>query len=102
MKPHKHKDLIIQWANGAKIQYRRSVDTVWRNTREPVWRDDVEYRIEPREFEDGAWYPVIDRGERCVLVYRKHSNTFWSERTDYKESDLTWIGEKLDIQFPDC
>lgn len=50
--PHKHRDVIIAWANGEQIQ--------WRNTHSSYWRDweggqtpafgipDNEYRIKPK------------------------------------------------------
>lgn len=49
MKPHKHKDLIIAWANGAAIQFRPVPGHgEWMN--EPkhlLWDDHAEYRIRP-------------------------------------------------------
>lgn len=45
MKPHKHKDLIIAWANGALIEYRQG--NVWLSTASPWWEECVDYRIEP-------------------------------------------------------
>ena len=99
MKPHKHAELIHAWANGAKVQYRYSTDAAWRDTCEPVWCNDMEYRIKPeREFEDGAWYPVIINLEKQVLAYDKRVNGFCA-CCDVR--DFTWIGEKLDIRFPE-
>lgn len=45
--PHKHKDLIIAWANGAKIQYRTAGDG-WESASTPTWRESYEYRIKPQ------------------------------------------------------
>jgi hypothetical protein len=45
MKPHKHKDLIIAWANGALIEYRHG--NAWLPTASPWWEEGVDYRIEP-------------------------------------------------------
>jgi hypothetical protein len=46
MKPHKHKDLIIAWANGALIEYRQG--NVWLPTASPWWEESIDYRIEPK------------------------------------------------------
>lgn len=46
MTPHKHKDLIIAWANGAVIQYKDT--TVWRTVDHPSWSSLGEYRIKPK------------------------------------------------------
>jgi hypothetical protein len=43
-KPHKHRDLIIAWANGEAIQYKPCeewIDVEWN----PAWDVDTEYRI---------------------------------------------------------
>lgn len=45
--PHKHRDVIIAWANGAQIQYRRPPHA-WCNTDCPTWETGVEYRVKPR------------------------------------------------------
>lgn len=48
--PHKHKDLIIAWANGAEIQYRFLTDNEWRDTKNPSWNSNIYiYRVKPEE-----------------------------------------------------
>jgi hypothetical protein len=56
MKPHKHKDLIIAWANGALIEYRHG--NVWLSTASPWWEDGMDYRIKPTP--DFVSYTFID------------------------------------------
>lgn len=51
MKPHVHQALIIQWANGAKIQYRKPDELVWKDSNPPAWVEDYEYRVKPAEQE---------------------------------------------------
>jgi hypothetical protein len=48
MKPHKHKDLIIAWANGAEIEYFDFVAKEWRVTSSPWWEESSIYRVKPR------------------------------------------------------
>jgi hypothetical protein len=45
---HKHAELIIAWANGAKIQHRYLREE-WIDAVNPCWYPDFEYRIKPEE-----------------------------------------------------
>ena len=45
--PHKHKDMIIAWANGAEIQFQPEGAEDWSNIEEPSWYENVKYRIKP-------------------------------------------------------
>lgn len=47
MAKHKHYDVIIAYANGAEIQYL-IVDEVWKDTKNPLFYEDVEYRVKPK------------------------------------------------------
>lgn len=44
-KHHKHHDLIIEYAKGAKIQY--FIHGEWRDIKNPCWTENSEYRIKP-------------------------------------------------------
>ena len=46
---HKHADLIIAWANGAKIQWFRYGLTcnTWVDVVNPQWDSECHYRIKP-------------------------------------------------------
>ena len=56
MTPHKHQALIIQWANGEKIQYRKPNEQAWKDSDTPAWVEDYEYRVKPCEVMKA--YPV--------------------------------------------
>jgi len=43
--PHIHAELIKAWADGAAIEVRG--DYEWNETEQPVWLDDLKYRIKP-------------------------------------------------------
>ena len=46
--PHKHQELIIEWAKGAIIQYLDGDD--WIDvTGDPYWNDEDTYRVKPPE-----------------------------------------------------
>ena len=48
--PHKHRDLIIEWAKGADIQVRGS--NRWVDTPNPQWYEIHEYRVKPQSEKD--------------------------------------------------
>ena len=63
-KPHKHKDLIIAWANGERIQYREPPRTEWADCiRIPMWVETTEYRIKPKKWEpESGKYTITSIG----------------------------------------
>ena len=44
---HKHADVIIAWAEGAKIEYRKSPEYIWNSAESPGWYENYEYRVKP-------------------------------------------------------
>ena len=56
--------------------------------------------IKPREFEEGAFYPVtLKNRDHCVLPY--HNGTFTGDTYEiYEVEDFVWIGEQLNIDWP--
>lgn len=51
-KPHPHRDLIIAWVNGAKIEYRHKDACAWFDAHIPYWSPDIEYRLKPTKKPD--------------------------------------------------
>ena len=48
--PHKHKDVIIAWANGEQIEFRDlDYSMEWQPIKNPSWLADTEYRVKPKE-----------------------------------------------------
>jgi len=46
MKPHKHRDAIIAWANGFPIEMRKPGKNLWVDCAvPPLWIEEWEYRI---------------------------------------------------------
>lgn len=78
MQPHKHQALIIQWANGAKIQYRKPDELVWKDSDPPAWVEDYEYRVKPAEPE--RVYPTtkMDAGELHVIYLENSKPTYYA------------------------
>jgi hypothetical protein len=47
MKPHKHAELIKQWADGAEIEVKHPSNGSWGDAKPPKWHEENEYRIKP-------------------------------------------------------
>ena len=106
MKPHVHADLIKAWADGAQIQYNDSYSDngLWRDIANPVWSKDQVYRIKPRDFEVGAFYPAINKyGQQCLIkcTSTECKPVFRDKHEFYSEPHYHWIGEKLEIDWPE-
>lgn len=72
MKPRKHHDTIVAWANGAQIQYRKPVTGAWEDTSNPAFVDDYEYRVKPERE-----YPKTKMTiQELVDAYRDCGNTW--------------------------
>ena len=107
MKPHKHAELIIAWAKGAQIQTKNSKGE-WLDQTIPNWFEETEYRIKPREFIEGRWYPIYTDGLKHVCVYS--GGNFWATKKSsgafvspgFFTQDVDWIGEPLpEIEWPE-
>ncbi len=53
---HKHHDLIVAWAKGAKIEWKSKVDGAWHQIDTPTWPPSREYRIKPEPKPDVIAY----------------------------------------------
>ena len=54
-----------------------------------------------RVFENGAWYPALIRETMTVVKYHGNKSCFpWQGRA-LIESDFSWIGDKLEINWPE-
>jgi len=61
---HKHYDLIVAWANGAKIQCRDEGSTFWSDIIgeiSPTWNEERHYRIKPEPKPDVVLYGMIQK-----------------------------------------
>lgn len=47
--PHKHAELIKEWADGAQIQGRVDDGFEWYTIGHPEWNPNIQYRIKPEE-----------------------------------------------------
>lgn len=102
MNKHKHASLIKVWADGAEIQYYSDVNRCWKDAFSPSWCWDIKYRVKPREFEKGAFYPVtLELGLKFIASYAVCGNFYLTGLGGmYSIDELTWIGDKLEIDWP--
>jgi hypothetical protein len=50
-KPHKHAELIKQWADGAEIELYSTLSDKWCSVPTPTWGEELTYRIKPQAIE---------------------------------------------------
>lgn len=85
-KEHKHKDLIIAWANGAEIERYSNESNCWVKTHKPAWSEFSHYRIKPQpkvvpfDLEEDAekliWKAVKSiKTSHCYVITGLHSNS---------------------------
>ena len=75
--PHKHRDLIIAWANGATIQCKSrgewdTMDAPGSDGSQPGWFYNFEYRLKP---EPTIWYmAVVNYGGNATYIEPPHTS----------------------------
>ena len=59
--PHKHAELIKQWADGATIQYKRKTNDEWVDvlSNDPAWAIELTYRVKPEPKPDLVRYQFV-------------------------------------------
>jgi hypothetical protein len=64
-KPHKHAEIIKQWADGAEIESLSNHTESWLTVERPTFYEDEQYRVKPQPVE--CWvtcYIDTDKKER--------------------------------------
>ena len=53
--PHKHRDVIIAWANGEEIEVKGFIfgKETWTRIENPLWHPESEYRVKPKTIKIG-------------------------------------------------
>lgn len=66
--PHKHRDVIIAWANGEKVQFKDDDGSIWLDhdlNVAPRFYEDYEYRIKPKRVKKEGWVNVYPDKYEC-------------------------------------
>lgn len=93
--PHRHKDLIIAWADGEAIEFLDPYSRKWTECSNPAWLKHIQYRVKPREFVVGEWYPVVNvDGDELVAKCVDTEGVFKSKGS-FSEYRTSWIGDSL-------
>jgi hypothetical protein len=84
--PHKHTELIKQWADGAQIEFYDSrlydspQSAKWQEIDYPDWNDWTVYRVKPEQKPDKILYgyikdldSVINKGLLRTVVYTNYN-----------------------------
>lgn len=71
--PHKHRDVIIAWANGADLQVKQRPYDEWKDISFPGW-DANEYRIKPKIAKREGWvniyqYELAEIDRKADLIH---------------------------------
>jgi len=77
-KPHKHKELINAWADGAEIEVRAYGFEPWADVPNPTWNTGAVYRIKPEQEPFGyfksepfGWTDCAKADEGAIALYER-------------------------------
>ena len=96
--PHKHRDLIIAWANGEQIQFKDD-NGIWRDSTWPTWDNNYEYRVKPKgpgfyrvgmRFRDsrGAVHIIGAISVNCVNLFELEGGDFAGYRVKVRHFEV--------------
>jgi len=87
MQRHIHADLIIAWANGAKIQKKYA--NLWNDVADPKWNPYSEYRIKPEPKPDIVRY---------THMTTKYTLALAEDKFEFANMKLTFDGENMKLK----
>nr|QMP83156.1 MAG: hypothetical protein [Caudoviricetes sp.] len=87
MIPHKHKDIIIAFANGEQIQSKGITDGLWRDTNDLIWLDHVKYRVKPDPFTQSL-IDAYKRGDKIKYRLNVKYASKWSDLDFVNPEDI--------------
>lgn len=89
MQRHKHADLIIAWANGAKIEFEAMPGRWLACPTTPEWRIDAVYRIKPEPKPDIVCY---------THMTTKYTLALAEDKFEFANMKLTFDGENMKLK----
>lgn len=94
--PHKHKDVIIAWANGEQIEYREpplSLD--WVPVDFPAWFDKAEYRVKPQPVIRTFRVALFKGAEYCThTIDREEDSKLYEGDANF----IAWLTDPIPYQ----
>lgn len=96
-KPHKHKDLIIAWANGAEIQVYSPLCVGWVDCLYPVWHESDIYRVKPStiKYRNFLWQFSSDTPAMMHVV--EFNDNVVEDRATWK-GFIRWVGDWQEVE----
>ena len=96
--PHKHRDMIIAWANGEVIQnLEQPQDGIefWKDNSDPLWGNHVEYRVKPKPLMARMF---VTKNSNIVgrEVYVQQSN--WTIQPELLDEFDRWLTDWVEIE----
>ena len=92
--PHKHKDVIIAWANGAQIQFQTEGSETWNDIKVPAWTEYVQYRVKPEPKESVHTFRIGVAAYGAENVYTITADNEEEERQLQADPDfIGWISD---------
>jgi hypothetical protein len=88
-KPHKHRDLIIAWANGEIIELKNKYG--WDYVDDPSWHEDVEYRIKPEVIRYRVAIFKSTEAIWCAVAHNEKQIEYFEETSFFKKWLTDWI-----------
>jgi hypothetical protein len=73
-KPHKHAELIKQWADGAEIESQSAVSQEWCRIA-PNWNEATTYRVKPQPVE--CWVTLYSDSKFGGVYYTAQGARDW-------------------------
>jgi len=71
---HKHYDVIVAWAAGEEIEFKRP-GHLWQYAgQSPTWGADNEYRIKPKRVKKEGWVNVYPGNFLCYFHSKVHAD----------------------------
>ena len=94
-KAHKHKDVIIAWANGEKIEYRDpDTSNEWSPIKVPSWLNGIEYRVKPEPKESVHTFRIGVAAYDDETIYTFTVDTKEEEQLLQADPDfIGWISD---------
>ena len=94
--PHKHKDVIIAWANGEQNEYYSGCNEARREIDSPSWHELDKYRVKPKEV-TRQFQVALFKFDRSFITITAYN----SKQTKMLESHpgfVRWLTEPISYQ----
>lgn len=73
--PHKHAAIIKAWADGAQIELSLPNMHAWTSTKNPNWRENLNYRVKPTE--KTYWFNVYKHKKTGKITIGEAHSDKW-------------------------